>query len=161
MTRVPSGRTALAGPTSNLESKNHGDPSSQTDNRTPSGGSPASGAGQSLMIPRGDHLFREGHVPGAMYLIRRGSLRISRTEGGRKVDLEVLDENQIVGELSFLDEGLRSASAQALCDTTVVKISGPVFAKTLEGLPDWLKVLIRSLCLRLRTVNTKIRARDE
>jgi len=113
------------------------------------------------MIPRGDHLFREGHVPGAMYLIRRGSLRISRTEGGRKVDLETLDENQIVGELSFLDGGLRSASAQALCDTTVVKISGPVFAKTLEGLPDWLKVLIRSLCLRLRTVNTKIRARDE
>ncbi len=95
-----------------------------------------------------------------MYLIRRGRLRIYRTEYGREIDLEVLDENQIVGELSFLDGSLRSASAQALSDVIVVRISGPAFAQTLDGLPDWLKILIRTLCLRLRTTNSKVKARN-
>jgi CRP-like cAMP-binding protein len=93
-----------------------------------------------------------------MYLIRRGRLRIYRTENDQEIDLEVLDENKIVGELSFLDGSLRSASAQAISDTTVVKISGPAFSKTREGLPDWLKILIRTLCLRLRTTNAKVKA---
>ncbi len=133
-------------------------PQSQPDDRLPPGGPPAVDGGNIVQVRQGEHLFREGQFPGAMYLIRRGRLRIYRTENGREIDLEVLDENQIVGELSFLDGSLRSASAQAISDTTVVKISGPAFSKTLDGLPDWLKILIRTLCLRLRTTNAKVKA---
>jgi len=91
-----------------------------------------------------------------MYLIRQGKMRIYRRENGVEIELEALEENQIVGELSFLDGSLRSASAQALVDSTLIKISGPAFTKTLDGLPDWLKILIRTLCLRLRNANAKI-----
>lgn len=111
-----------------------------------------------VRILRGEHLFHEGQVPGAMYLIRKGRMRVYRKEGGVEIDLEVLEENQIIGELSFLDGSLRSASAQAVVDTVLVKISGPAFTKTLDGLPDWLKILLRTLCQRLRTANSKIRA---
>lgn len=118
-------------------------------------------SGNLVQVRKGDHLFRDGQFPGAMYLIRRGRMRIYRSEGGREIELETLDENQIVGEMSFLDGSLRSASAQAMCDTTLVKISGPAFTKTLEGLPDWLKILIRTLCGRLRAANSKIGSRNE
>lgn len=111
-----------------------------------------------IQVKAGEHLFHEGQFPGAMYLIRKGKMRVYRRENGVEIDLETLDENQIIGELSFLDGSLRSASAQALVDTTLVKISGPAFSKTLEGLPDWLKILIRTLCLRLRNANSKIRS---
>jgi CRP-like cAMP-binding protein len=96
-----------------------------------------------------------------MYLIRQGKMRIYRRENGVEIELEALEENQIVGELSFLDGSLRSASAQALVDSTLIKISGPAFTKTLDGLPDWLKILIRTLCLRLRNANAKITAPDQ
>lgn len=140
--------------------------SDPTSNPPPGGrsqpiGTSATDSANVMQVPRGEHVFREGEFPGAMYLIRRGRLRIYRTENSREIDLEVLEENQIVGELSFLDGSLRSASAQALSDVTLMKISGPAFAKTLDGLPDWLKILVRTLCLRLRTANTKIRGRDE
>ncbi len=107
-------------------------------------------------LTKGDHLFHEGDYPGAMYLIRKGKIRVYRRENGVEIDLETLDENQIIGELSFLDGSLRSASAQALVDSTLVKISGPAFTKTLDGLPDWLKILMRTLCLRLRNTNSKV-----
>jgi len=119
----------------------------------------ASGDQSSLIkVKAGEHLFREGQFPGAMYLIRKGKMRVYRQENGVEIDLETLDENQIIGELSFLDGRLRSASAQALVDTALIKISGPAFSKTLDGLPDWLKILIRTLCLRLRNANSKIRS---
>ncbi len=113
-------------------------------------------SGGVVRIAKGEHLFHEGQFPGAMYLIRQGKMRIYRRENGVEIDLEALEENQIVGELSFLDGSLRSASAQALLDCTLIKISGPAFSKTLDGLPDWLKILIRTLCLRLRNANSKI-----
>ena len=113
-------------------------------------------SGGVVRIAKGEHLFHEGQFPGAMYLIRQGKMRIYRRENGVEIELEALEENQIVGELSFLDGSLRSASAQALVDSTLIKISGPAFTKTLDGLPDWLKILIRTLCLRLRNANAKI-----
>jgi CRP-like cAMP-binding protein len=119
----------------------------------------ASGDQSSLVkVKAGEHLFHEGQFPGAMYLIRKGKMRVYRRENGVEIDLETLDENQIIGELSFLDGSLRSASAQALVDTALIKISGPAFSKTLDGLPDWLKILVRTLCLRLRNANSKIRS---
>jgi CRP/FNR family cyclic AMP-dependent transcriptional regulator len=120
------------------------------------GPSGSGGLGGMVDLTKGDHLFHEGDYPGAMYLIRKGKIRVYRRENGVEIDLETLDENQIIGELSFLDGSLRSASAQALVDSTLVKISGPAFTKTLDGLPDWLKILMRTLCLRLRNTNSKV-----
>lgn len=128
--------------------------------KEPAPSDPGSSSGL-VRIAKGDHLFHEGQFPGAMYLIRQGKMRIYRRENGVEINLEVLEENQIVGELSFLDGSLRSASAQALVDSTLIKISGPAFSKTLDGLPDWLKILIRTLCLRLRNANSKITAPDQ
>jgi CRP-like cAMP-binding protein len=132
------------------ESPNRSEPSKE-----PVPAEPGSSSGV-VRIAKGEHLFHEGQFPGAMYLIRQGKMRIYRRENGVEIELEALEENQIVGELSFLDGSLRSASAQALVDSTLIKISGPAFTKTLDGLPDWLKILIRTLCLRLRNANAKI-----
>jgi|688.fasta_scaffold499097_1 CRP-like cAMP-binding protein len=137
------------------ESSNRNDPSKE-----PVPAEPGSSGGV-VCIAKGEHLFHEGQFPGAMYLIRQGKMRIYRRENGVEIELEALEENQIVGELSFLDGSLRSASAQALVDSTLIKISGPAFTKTLDGLPDWLKILIRTLCLRLRNANAKITAPDQ
>ena len=132
------------------ESPNRSEPSKE-----PVPAEPGSSSGV-VRIAKGEHLFHEGQFPGAMYLIRQGKMRIYRRENGVEIELEAVEENQIVGELSFLDGSLRSASAQALVDSTLIKISGPAFTKTLDGLPDWLKILIRTLCLRLRNANAKI-----
>jgi CRP-like cAMP-binding protein len=62
-----------------------------------------------------------------------------------------------LGELAFLDGNPRSASAEALGECELVEISSDVFTKTVAILPDWIKVLLKTVVGRLRTASTRIR----
>jgi CRP-like cAMP-binding protein len=117
----------------------------------------AAAAVPSLKLKKGQLLFREGENAGAMYLIRQGTIRVFKKKGDADIEIESIRAGQIIGELAFLDGNPRSASGEALSDCELVEISGPAFQQVLDKIPEWLKILLRTLVTRLRAASTKIR----
>jgi CRP-like cAMP-binding protein len=108
-------------------------------------------------LRRGELLFAEGENSRAMYYLRSGMLRLFKRKGDSQIELETIRSGQIVGELAFLDGNPRSASGEALTDLEVIEISGPTFSDTLSNIPDWLKILLKTVVARLRSASTRIR----
>ncbi len=123
---------------------------------TPAPG-PSSSAVPMVRLKKGQTLFREGENAGAMYLIRSGTIRVFKKKGDADIELESIRAGQIIGELAFLDGNPRSASGEALSDCELVEISGPAFQQVLDKIPEWLKILMKTLVTRLRAASTKIR----
>jgi CRP/FNR family transcriptional regulator, cyclic AMP receptor protein len=118
--------------------------------------SPASGQ-QTRRLKRGELLFAEGENSRAMYFVKTGMIRLFKKKGDSQIELDTIHTGQVVGELAFLDGNPRSASGEALTDLEVIEISGPAFSEVLTKIPDWLKILLKTVVARLRTASTRIR----
>ncbi|HUP31268.1 MAG TPA: cyclic nucleotide-binding domain-containing protein, partial [Usitatibacter sp.] len=68
----------------------------------------------------GEVLFTEGDAPDGLYLIRRGSVTISRRIAGREVVLSYLSAGNYVGEMALLSESPRTATVKAAVTTEAV-----------------------------------------
>ncbi|HEY2162272.1 MAG TPA: cyclic nucleotide-binding domain-containing protein, partial [Solirubrobacteraceae bacterium] len=65
-------------------------------------------------LPAGEHLFRQGDVSACMHLIERGSIEMQvEMTGGRTRALAQLGPGVLLGEISLLGHGTRTASAVA------------------------------------------------
>lgn len=110
-----------------------------------------------LLLNKGELLFKEGDNSRAMYFIKRGMIRIFKSKGKSNVEIETLRAGQILGELAFIDGNPRSASCEAISNCELVEISGPTFNTTLQQMPDWLKLLLKTIVGRLRQAGIKLR----
>jgi CRP-like cAMP-binding protein len=108
-------------------------------------------------LKRGELLFAEGENSRAMYLLKKGMIRLYKKKGDSCIELDTVHAGQVLGELAFLDGNPRSASGEALMDCELIEISGPVFQQVLAKLPDWLKILMKTIVGRLRSASTRIR----
>jgi CRP/FNR family cyclic AMP-dependent transcriptional regulator len=112
---------------------------------------------QLRFLKRGELLFAEGENSRAMYLLKKGMIRLYKKKGDSSIELDTVHSGQVLGELAFLDGNPRSASGEALTDCELIEISGPLFQQVLTKLPDWLKILMKTIVGRLRSASTRIR----
>lgn len=81
------------------------------------------GLGRSRTFPARSVLFFEGDVPHEVVIVRSGQVKVSSLGlDGREVVLDVLGPGDILGELSAIDGGQRSATATALTQASVTVI---------------------------------------
>jgi len=106
---------------------------------------------------KGELLFSEGENSKAMYLVKSGMIRIFKKKAEGFIELDTIRAGSILGELAFLDGLPRSASGEALTEVELIEISGPTFKAVLDGMPEWLKILLKTIVGRLRTASTRIR----
>lgn len=92
-----------------------------------------------------------------MYYLQAGIIRLFKKKGDSVIELDTIHSGQVLGELAFLDGNPRSASGEALTDCELIEISGPAFTKVLMDMPEWLKILLKTVVSRLRTASTRIR----
>lgn len=125
----------------------------------PGGAAPAAAPAGPIVrrLKKGELLFAEGETSRAMYLIRSGMIRIYKKKGDSFIEIDTVHSGQILGELAFLDGNPRSASGEALTECELMEISGPTFQQVLGKLPDWLKILMKTIVGRLRAASTRIR----
>ncbi len=112
-------------------------------------------------LKKGELLFAEGENSRAMYLIKQGMIRVFKKKGDSDIEIDTIRSGQILGELAFLDGNPRSASGEALTDCDLMEISGPTFEAVLAHMPDWLKILLKTVVGRLRTASTRIRQLEQ
>lgn len=108
-------------------------------------------------LAKGELLFSEGENSRAMYFVKSGMIRIFKKKGDSQIEIDTVHAGQVLGELAFLDANPRSASGEALTDCELMEISGSTFQAVLANIPDWLKILLKTVVGRLRTASTRIR----
>jgi CRP-like cAMP-binding protein/thioredoxin reductase/Fe-S-cluster-containing hydrogenase component 2 len=98
----------------------------------------------------GEVLFEEGDPPDGLYLIRRGSVTISRVIAGREVVLSYLSAGNYVGEMALLSESPRTAAVKAAVTTEAVILDAEVFKRVLKRNPKWREDMEQRFLDRLR-----------
>ena len=124
-------------------------------NQTPA--KPAQTGPVLVRLKRGEMLFGEGESSRAMYLLQKGIIRLFKKKGDASIELDSVRAGQVLGELAFFDGNPRSASGEALTDCELIEVSGPTFQAVLGNMPDWLKILLKTVVSRLRAASNRIR----
>jgi CRP/FNR family cyclic AMP-dependent transcriptional regulator len=70
-----------------------------------------------LTVARGETIYRQEDTAEALFLLKRGRVRLSRLcASGKRLELAVLEQGTFFGEMPLLGERMRQASAEALDD---------------------------------------------
>jgi NTE family protein len=112
----------------------------------------AFGAGlKQIFLPGGQILFRENEVADSLYIVVSGCLGVVvRGNDGRDVLVAQIAAGETVGEMGFLDGGIRSATVEALRDTELLKFDKASYEDRLLRDPRSMHALISLLVRRLR-----------
>ena len=108
----------------------------------------------------GETLFKEGDAPDGLYLIRRGSVTISRVIAGREVVLSYLSAGNYVGEMALLSQSPRMATVKAAVTTEAIVLDSETFQRVLARNPKWRQEMEELFLDRLR-INAAMEARPD
>src|SRR6201987_2508039 len=96
-------------------------------------------------------LFRAGDVGDGCYRIHRGLVKVVVTsQPGEERIISLLGPDAIVGELSMIDGGPRSASVVAIADCSLLFLSRAKFQTYIDSHPELTSYLMKTLARRLR-----------
>jgi len=110
-------------------------------------------------VPAGTLLITAEQRGEALYFIARGSMRIFLDEAnGSQVTVALLGPGDSVGEMSLLDEGVRSAHAMTIEDSELLWMDRKAFLDAVRHVPLLAHNLLRELSQRLRLANLQIRS---
>lgn len=109
-----------------------------------------------VQLGAGEVIFREGDPGDLMYLVGKGSVKISKSgRGGQQETLGFIQSGNFFGEMALLDGEPRSAMATAVESTLLGTVDEPTFQHILELAPSRLHMnFLRSVTQRLRSVNS-------
>jgi CRP/FNR family transcriptional regulator, cyclic AMP receptor protein len=111
--------------------------------------------GRIRRYPAQSILFFECDEAHDVVVVRSGDIKVSITVEAREVLLDVLGAGDVLGELSAIDGGPRSATATALTAVEVVAIAAPAFMEFLTDHPVVALDLMRSVAGRLRDASRR------
>ena len=95
---------------------------------------------------KGQLLFVENDPGESLIILRRGSVAVFRTSPtGERAVLNVMRPPETLGEVSLLDGAARSASAEAIEDTSALALSRAAFIELVHANQRILDAVMRSL----------------
>jgi CRP/FNR family cyclic AMP-dependent transcriptional regulator len=114
-----------------------------------------------LAVPRafepGQIVFREGDASDTCYVVRSGRVRATREHsGGRTITLATFGPGDIFGELALFEDERRSATIEAIEQTSVVAVLGPDMRRLMIEHPGISVRLVIALGRRLRETNERL-----
>lgn len=102
-------------------------------------------------------VFHEGDPGGSMLMILSGQIKISTiAAGGKEVALAFLGPGDVIGEITLLDGGPRTATAAAMEPTRTLELTRSAFLAALEKSPATALKVIEILCKRLRATSEMV-----
>ncbi len=102
-------------------------------------------------------IFHEGDPGGSMLMVLSGQIKItSLAANGKECVLAFMGPGDVIGELTVLDGGARTASAQVIEASRVLELTRNAFMTVLENNPSTALKIIEILCKRLRTTSEMV-----
>jgi CRP-like cAMP-binding protein len=110
-------------------------------------------------LREGELLFRAGDPGDGCYRIQSGLVKVMvESQQGEERIISLLGPGAIVGELSIIDGGPRSASVVAVSDCSLSFVSRARFETFTEAHPELTSYLVRTLAQRLRKADEALAA---
>lgn len=106
-------------------------------------------------IPAGDYLCHEGSPGDDMFILLEGELRISK----QTKFITTIKPVEYIGEMALIEDKPRSATVQAVVDSTLLRVTRAQFRKYFSQRPESLFSMMRTLSHRIR-LNTEIMAAE-
>lgn len=98
------------------------------------------------LFDRGEFICHEGDLGDSLFVVVNGLVKIFVTSSlGDEMVLATLPPPEVFGELSLIDGGPRSASAEAVEATRLLVLSRPTFLEVLNADPGLAEALLKSL----------------
>ena len=106
-----------------------------------------------IRLAKNGQLLKQGTDDRAMYILVSGRLRIFHEEpDGAKTTLYEIGRGETIGEMSFFSDQHHAASASAVRDSVLVKLSHDVFYEIVAKHPSFHKHITRGIVRRLQSV---------
>ncbi|MFL5865969.1 MAG: Crp/Fnr family transcriptional regulator [Thermoleophilaceae bacterium] len=106
---------------------------------------------------RGEVIFREGDPGDTCYLIRDGAVILTREhQDGRMIALAELRTGGMFGELAMFRAEPRSATAEAIEETTAVALLAPDLQRLIKRSPDIASKLLAALAERVSRTTERL-----
>ncbi|MFL5895965.1 MAG: Crp/Fnr family transcriptional regulator [Thermoleophilaceae bacterium] len=113
-----------------------------------------------VAVPRtyaaGQVVFREGDSGDTCFVVRSGAVKITREHGGRTIALAELRAGDMFGELAMFGGETRSATAQALEDSSAVALLAGDIRRLLTNSPDIAVKMLEAMADRVRATNERL-----
>ena len=110
-------------------------------------------------VPKGEILFHEGDKGDRMYIVQKGEIAISINVGdGEEMEVSRIGEGSFFGEMSIIEQGIRSATCRAIDECILLSWDRSSFNTLIENQPKIaIKIMERMLntaALRLKNTGT-------
>jgi CRP-like cAMP-binding protein/Fe-S-cluster-containing hydrogenase component 2/thioredoxin reductase len=99
----------------------------------------------------GATLFEEGSAPDGLYLLRRGSVTVSRKLGGHEVVLSYVAAGNYVGEMALLTDAPRMATVRAAVAAEAIVLESTAFKQVISRHPKLREELETQFLARLKS----------
>ena len=112
----------------------------------------------------GEIICKEGTPASEFYMIKEGKVKVFKTDKDKILTISILGKGDCLGELSFFLSNKRTASVQAVEDTTVQVFDEAAFKSYLLDDPYLAIFLLKRLSKRLvdmHTIVTKLKNENE
>ena len=114
-----------------------------------------------VAVPRsylgGEAIFREGDTGDTCYLVRSGRVRVTRRHSdGRTLTLAEMGKGQMFGELAMFDGETRSATVEAVEDTSALALLAGDVRRLLLSHPEIAVKMLSGVAGRLRAANERL-----
>jgi CRP/FNR family cyclic AMP-dependent transcriptional regulator len=108
-------------------------------------------------VPAGNEVITEGEPARSVFVVCGGELEICKRGKQGDVRLAVLREGDCLGEMSIIDIQPRSATARALTDVVLFRLSHTSIAKLYRAHPQVYTMLVMNIA---REISRRLRVAD-
>jgi signal transduction histidine kinase len=109
----------------------------------------------------GEVLMREGEPGEALFIIIEGEVEVTKRTGNSDVLLAVRGTNEIMGEMSLLENRPRTATVRVTRRSELLKISRKTFDELLSHNPAASLTMLRTVSSRLRNSESMLRQNEK
>ena len=95
-------------------------------------------------------LIREGDIQQKIFWLLEGEVYVTRKRGDKYQVLATLGPGELIGEMSFFDKSVRSATVIAKGDVHALEFTAENFSDIYAASPLWTRRLLVSLARRIR-----------
>jgi CRP-like cAMP-binding protein len=100
-------------------------------------------------VQQGEVIIRENEIENVMYIVKTGSFSVYNEISGERIVLQKVEPGGVIGEMTLLKGGKRSANVVADQTSIVYEVNISDFYRNLYHLPNWFLEVIKELVERL------------
>ena len=104
----------------------------------------------------GEVVVGEGMRSRTMYVIQSGKVKVVRSYGGKEMELAILGEGDIFGEMSLFDASPRSATVVVVGEARILAIEHEGLLKRIKTDPTLAFRIIKQMSQRVRDLNSRL-----